>query len=387
MLIPKNLFRYDLAIVAIMKCEAPYIKEWLDYHLLAGVDHFFIYDNDSPDNQAQIVKPYVNAGLVDYIPLPGKAMQLVAYNDAINRFKFRCRYMAFIDGDEFIFPKTDQSIVEVIDETLSDTDKIAGLSVHWQHFGSSGQDKADYSRGVLERFTQRAPKNWHGNIVVKTICNPRLVSFFNNAHYANFFRGYRSASESGNVGLGARRNPIQFDKIVINHYHCKSREEYSQRKTRGSVLKFHSDKYCDATFDKYDQNQEFDDGILKYRDARAKIYQPPSSREVQINEKTLLDNADKMEVLLTCLFSAPQLQEQSLNAILKLLAGEPTLTDIQFLFKSLPEILSLDYPAVADVKKLAAKHIPMLISDAHAHSEWQRYSALDCLQRFLKGVD
>ena len=31
--VSKNLFLYDLAVVAIMKNEAPYVKEWLDYHL------------------------------------------------------------------------------------------------------------------------------------------------------------------------------------------------------------------------------------------------------------------------------------------------------------------------------------------------------------------
>ena len=106
MAVDKNLFLHDLAVVAILKCEAPYLKEWLDYHLLAGVDHFYLYDNDSPDNQREVAAPYVKAGLVDYISLPGKAMQLVAYNDAVKRFKFHCRYMAFIDLDEFIFPKS-----------------------------------------------------------------------------------------------------------------------------------------------------------------------------------------------------------------------------------------------------------------------------------------
>ena len=48
--VDKNLFMYDLVAVSIVRDEAPYIKEWLDYHLLAGIDHFLIYDNDSADN-------------------------------------------------------------------------------------------------------------------------------------------------------------------------------------------------------------------------------------------------------------------------------------------------------------------------------------------------
>ena len=104
-MVDKDLFLHDLSIVAIMKCEGSYLKEWLDYHLLAGVDHFYLYDNESPDNQAEVAAPYVEAGLITYIPFPGKAKQMVAYNDAIKRFKFQSRYMAFIDGDEFIYPK------------------------------------------------------------------------------------------------------------------------------------------------------------------------------------------------------------------------------------------------------------------------------------------
>ncbi len=104
-MVDKDLFLHDLSIVAILKCEGPYLKEWLDYHLIAGVDHFYLYDNESPDNQVEVAKPYVEAGLVDYFPIKGKPVQVRAYNDAVKRFKFQSRYIAFIDGDEFIYPK------------------------------------------------------------------------------------------------------------------------------------------------------------------------------------------------------------------------------------------------------------------------------------------
>ena len=57
-MVEKNLFLHELAIVAIVKDEAHYLKEWLDYHLAAGVDHFFIYDNDSKDDTREV---YANA--------------------------------------------------------------------------------------------------------------------------------------------------------------------------------------------------------------------------------------------------------------------------------------------------------------------------------------
>ena len=192
----KNLFLYDLAVVAIFKDEGRYLKEWLDYHLLAGVEHFYLYNNDSTDNYEEVLAPYIEKNLVTLTDFPGKMMQYPAYNDAINKYRFDCRYMAFIDIDEFIFPKSNRSIVEVVDEILSGIPNAAGLAINWQMFGSNGQETADYSRGVLERFTRRADSTVKiiandnvevGNVNVKTIANPRLVQCVANAHCANYF--------------------------------------------------------------------------------------------------------------------------------------------------------------------------------------------------------
>ena len=76
-----SLFKYELAIVAILKNEAPYIKEWIDYHLLAGVDHFYLYDNESEDNLKEILQPYIDINIVDYEFFPGKCAQMLVYNE------------------------------------------------------------------------------------------------------------------------------------------------------------------------------------------------------------------------------------------------------------------------------------------------------------------
>ena len=254
--------------------------------------------------------------------------------------------MAFIDGDEFIFPKTGRSILETIDEILPKKNNAACLAVHWQTFGSDGQIKADYSRGVLERFTKRAPKGWYPNEVVKIIFNPRLVDFIGNPHFAFLLTGYRTIDEAGDFVFGSHRKPVSADKIVVNHYHCKSREEYSQRAIRGSTLRNNPSKYCEATFTRYDLNQEFDDGILKYRAERAKVHPLTNLQRPLLTtvEKVLAEDIADMESLLTCLavshrVHSADLVEQSLKAIVKVFADKPTLTNVQFLFKSLPNIL------------------------------------------------
>ena len=43
-------YKNKLSFVAIVKNEAPYIVEWIEFHRLVGVDKFYIYDNESSEN-------------------------------------------------------------------------------------------------------------------------------------------------------------------------------------------------------------------------------------------------------------------------------------------------------------------------------------------------
>ena len=133
-------FAHELAVVVIAKNEGRYIREWVEYHKLLGVTKFYFYDNDSEDNTREILRPYVDSGLVNYRFLSGKARQLDAYNDALVRHKDECRYMAFIDMDEFIVPTTPwKPIVEVVKEIIGNSGGGAsGVGINWALFGSSG---------------------------------------------------------------------------------------------------------------------------------------------------------------------------------------------------------------------------------------------------------
>lgn len=74
-------------MVSISKNEAPYIKEWIEFHKLVGFTKFYFYDNESEDNTVDILKPYIDSGLVEYTLIKGKGRQLDAYNDAIAKHK------------------------------------------------------------------------------------------------------------------------------------------------------------------------------------------------------------------------------------------------------------------------------------------------------------
>lgn len=426
-MVDKNLFLHDLAVVAVMKHDEPYLKEWLDYHLAAGVDHFYLYDNDNPRPEIvkKILQPYIAAQIVDYFPSPGALVQMPAYNDAIRRFKFVCRYLAFIDLDEFIFPKSAKGIVEVVDEILSATPNAAGLAINWQVFGSNGQEKADLSRGVLERFTRRAPSDWYvlpkdansfpiGNVHVKSIVNPRYVRHIVNPHYAYYFDGKFAVNSSGGRVTHWGNRPVLTDKIVVNHYLTKSKEEYRAKIAHGragvDTPEYVAQLAKSESFERNDRNDEFDDDILTYRDMRKANFTPPKGfnheQYYPTLEKILSPAArkdtpekffvGKLETFLTCRNlagilrrnfpndkSGTQLEELALLAINRTHHTKMTFSEIMMMLNNLPQILVLPYPVVAKIHKNCMNFTQQLLTDYRRAARWEQFIDMSNYQEML----
>ena len=420
-MVEKNFFPYDLAVVAIFKDEARYLKEWLDYHLLAGVEHFYLYNNESSDDFREVLAPYVEKNLVTLTEWSGRMMQYPAYNDALEKFRFECRYMAFIDLDEFILPKSNRSVVEVVDEILSADPNAAGLGINWQHFGSNGQETADYSRGVLERFTRRAPSDWVeilsednmiGNSTIKSIVNPRCVECWWSPHYASLFRDFYTVNSNGNKTLYVTGFPIVADKIVVNHYYVKSFEEFAVKVNRGSACRSINHKRMEA-FKKYDRNEIFDDEILKYQSARAENFSLESDAEkFRRVEKFLIEtltedspfSADekffvgKPETFLACRFLAEKFgikigdrsaEEFALVWIYQSLNKDNVLTysDVELFIEVLPEILARPFPLAKKIfQTFALKTLPAMMDAAKNFKAWREYKNLRGLQRLFDSI-
>ena len=262
------------------------------------------------------------------------------------------------------------------------------MGINWQCFGSSGLEKADYSRGVLERFTHRAENDWGdssgmgGNTYRKTIDNPRLIRYRINPHFAYYLDGkYAINSNGDHIDPWYGNKPICADKIVINHYYTKSKKEYEKnKKIRGPVA--HNTPYLMEKFHDYDRNEVFDDGILKYQEIRRKNFSFESdnsriNRVVNTLFRTLNQNPNEMpseffngelETFLTCRAVAEKLdfkigehsaEEYALAWIYRTLikAAPLTYAEIQMFFKVLPEILLRPFPICKELKNLAQNNV------------------------------
>ena len=402
MSVNKKLFLHDLAAVALLKDGAHhYLKEWLDYHLAAGVEHFYLYDSAETEDNREVLKPYIEEQQVDCFGVPGEKSDVPVYNDAVRRFRFACRYIAFINTDEFIYPKTNQSIAEVVDEVLSADPRAVALAVNRQIFGSNHYKTANYDKSVLERFTRRAHSDWFepqteetppaGNIFVRTIANPRFIRFIVNPHFAYYFEGrFAVNSAGGRVPLWGNE-PIVADKIVVNDYVTKSREEYMARTADESL------------FAKNDRNDELDKGILSYRAARLENYTPPKKFEredyFQTLEQILLPAVrsnvpdeffeGKLEQFLVCRSLAgilrrsfPKdnrgrfLEEASLRALNRTHFTKMSFAEIMLMINSLPHILALPYPVVDNIRRNCMNFIRQIMGDMHRVGRWDRFVEL-----------
>ena len=48
--------QYAVAITAVHKWEERFMREWLEYHLLVGVGHFFLFPNDCDASDSAVPK-------------------------------------------------------------------------------------------------------------------------------------------------------------------------------------------------------------------------------------------------------------------------------------------------------------------------------------------
>ncbi|MDR2860306.1 MAG: glycosyltransferase family 92 protein [Elusimicrobiota bacterium] len=252
-------FENELSVAAIVKNETPYIQEWIEYHLLAGVEKFYIYNNESEDNIEEVLKPYIKEGIVVYKNFPGKAVQCYAYIDAIKRYRNKTRWLAIIDADEFIVPLKHEKITDF----LRDFESYSQVLMGWMLYGSSGH-KVKQNGLIIEDYKYNVSLDYITNS--KVVVNPRAVRGVLNPHWC-FVNGLAVDENKQVFEVYPYTNkyfkPISKTAICVNHYYCKSWEEYLNKINKGWAdgNAFDRDK---SLFDYYDKNEVFDSTMEKY---------------------------------------------------------------------------------------------------------------------------
>lgn len=228
-----NLAAYEFAIAAMFRDEAPYFREWIEYHLMVGAEHFWLYDNLSQDNWHEVLDPYIEKGIVEIIPWTGvefnientkafpKALQVNMVKDSLRRAKGKAKWLTIIDIDEFIFPKKDKTIPECLQNHFSEA---GAVFVNWLNFGTS-RVRIPEGAPIIGKLTASAMRSYQKNGNGKSIWRPEEVDLdsIHWVHWAGLKAGsqYRNGDGKSVImeGEGANWDWTLHDKYIrINHY-------------------------------------------------------------------------------------------------------------------------------------------------------------------------
>ena len=269
------LYAFNLSICAVFQNEADFLKEWIEYHRIVGVEHFYLYNNESTDEYLKILQPYINEGVVEVKEWPGvhgqdwTPYQRAAYNDCIQKCKGKSRWLAVIDLDEFIVPVQKKTIQAVLKEF--DSKPIGGLVMNWQIFGTSNIYSLDPAKPLIEQLIKKAPVQHGWNNHVKTICKPEKVDEYL-VHGARYKKGFYAVTSNRQ---GGPFQPVQTDKIYVNHYWTKDEKYFIEMKLPRRE-RVEQRKYTDSELHDFlnDFNRETDTVIHRFLPELKKVMRP-----------------------------------------------------------------------------------------------------------------
>jgi glycosyl transferase family 92 len=216
-----------LSICATYRDEAPYLREWIEFHRLVGVERFFLYDNGSKDDHRAVLAPYVEPGIVvihDWPVFPG---QVEAFDHCVIEHRNDSRWIAFVDVDEFLFSPTGRPLPEL----LAGYERWPGVGVNWALFGSSGH-RSPPPGLAIEQYDSRSASTL-SNRYIKSIVDPTRVAHAGNAHYF-VFDHQTTVDENEYPIRGMLTKSVSFERLRINHYFARSEQEAREKlKGRG----------------------------------------------------------------------------------------------------------------------------------------------------------
>lgn len=270
----------QIAITSIQRNRGPWVVEWVAFHLLMGFTRFHLYCHKTDDGMTETLlklsKSYpITVHRVDADDRP----QIAAYQHSWATHGNDVDWMAFIDGDEFLFPTKHRTIGEAL--ATFDGQALSAIGAYWRCYGSSGHVDEPTEGLVVQNYPRHSSTDFLPNRHVKSIVRGRQEGVnIQTSHVFGTPKGtFDERLRPINHGWMKGLEP-SYDLLRINHYTVQSHEFF--RKTKQNIGAPDANPNLirpDSWYAEYDRN-ECDDGVsynflvplkLKVRELQAAI--------------------------------------------------------------------------------------------------------------------
>lgn len=221
----------SVAIVAIAKNEDNFIEEWVAYHRLLGINHFYIYDNNRKKTLKKKLNPFKEFVTVSHVNqsfFAKNSMQLRVYTQSLKIIKGVYDWVVFLDIDEFINLKKHTSIQSF----LAEYSNVDSIKLHWKIFGHNGFFDTP-SGFVLGNYKTCSSLHTIGKTIVRPEKISQILLHFillkDGAKYVNVLK------ESLPFQTSHQPNKAMEEIAYIHHYQCRSYTHFMAKRKRGTA--------------------------------------------------------------------------------------------------------------------------------------------------------
>lgn len=231
-------YQYELALLAVFQNESRFLQEWLEFHKLVGVQHFYLINHFSSDSYYPILEPYIAKGEVELFhcddpsPPHWETYQSIQYTKLLPKLQREAKWVAVIDVDEFLFPVKQRSLRKFLKNY--DREEIAALWVNWQCYGTSFVAEVTSHQLMTHELNWRAKSSWWLNKFGKCIIRPQKTLYIG-VHGSQYLQGYcvnsrKNFFEVKPTIAEQMEQPLDISEIRINHYWTKDEKNYREIK-------------------------------------------------------------------------------------------------------------------------------------------------------------
>ncbi|KAK9119569.1 hypothetical protein Scep_017662 [Stephania cephalantha] len=210
--------KFELCACTMVWNQAAFLREWIAYHAWLGVERWFIYDNNSDDETEGVIEELRREDYnVSRHVWPWIKTQEAGFSHCALRARNECKWMAFMDVDEFFYFKYPivrqrKTVIVKYPDRLALRSLVANYSSSpmtigeirtvCHSFGPSGLSSAP-PRGVTVGYTCRLQRpERHKSIVRLDALHKNLLNL---VHHFQLRPGFKYLNLPQNIA-------------VINHY-------------------------------------------------------------------------------------------------------------------------------------------------------------------------